>query len=100
MAATKVRIYVNQQFDGMTYELDPMSKVLVEKQVTDTAPVSRLFISYEDKDQVEWMHGPVRKQVAQLLTGLPWEKIEALGGAVFVDPKTNKTILDMAEQNV
>lgn len=97
MSTNSFRIYVHPQMDGVTYELDPVSKALVEKHAKDTQPASRLFISFGDKTQLEWTHGPVWKQVASLLTGLSWIQLSELGNVVFIDPKTDKPI-EMAEQ--
>ena len=100
MSSEALKIYVHQQLDGVTYELDPVSKMVAEKHAIDTRPASRLFISYGDKAQVEWMHGPVPKQVAMLVTGLSQEKLEELDGVIFLDPKTNKPIFTETQQDV
>lgn len=92
MEAEELRIYVHKQMDGITYELDPVSKRAVEARSTTGTVSSRVFISYDDKSALEMVHGAFSRQVIQLLTGLPENKVKGLGHFEFYDPKTDSPI--------
>ena len=96
----QIKIYVNQQLDGCTYRLDPKSRGLLRGRESHTEPVTSVFISYDTKTQFEWTHGSVWRHVAELLTGLTTEQLEALGPVVFVEPKDESTVFEVAVQNV
>lgn len=96
----EIKIYVNQQLDGFTYRLDPKSKASLREKRSDTEPVASVFVSYDTKTRFQWTQGSVWKHVAELLTGLSAEQLEILGPVVFVDPKSEKTVFEVAEQSV
>ncbi len=92
MEADELRIYVHRQMDGITYELDPVAKRLVEGQTSAKSFSSKVFISYDDKSAIEMTQGPFSDQVIQILTGLPPGKAKKLGSFAFYDPKTDEPI--------
>jgi len=63
-------------------------------------PVSSVFIGYDTKHVFEIINGPVYHHVITLLTGMPMEKINEVGGFEVLDPNTNQTIFDSICQHV
>lgn len=92
MEIEELRIYVHKQMDGIIYELDPVSKRIIEAHPDTGTVSSRVFISYDDKTALEMVHGAFSRQVIQLLTGLPQEKAKDIGHFEFYDPKTDRPI--------
>ena len=79
-------IQIGRQRDGCTYQLHPSSRVQLKKTFPDTRPVPSVFIGYDTQSDFEVLHGPLWKQVATMLTGLSWKRIEDLGGIKIYDP--------------
>ena len=96
----EIKIYVNEQLDGYTYQLEPKSKALLESETSDTEPVASVFVSFDTRAQFEWTHGSLWRHVAEMLTGLTMDQLKALGKVVFVDPKTEQLLFEAVEQNV
>ena len=79
-------IQIGRQRDGCTYQLHPSSRARLRKVFPDIRPIPSVFIGYETKSDFETLHGPLWPQIATMLTGLPEEKIEHLGGIKIFDP--------------
>ena len=79
-------IQIGRQRDGCTYQLHPSSRARLRKEFPDVRPVPSVFIGYDTKSDFEALHGPLWKQIATMLTGLSWERIETLGGIQIYDP--------------
>ena len=102
---SEITIYAAKQLDGYTYALEPRSKATIVDQLPkEQVPASCVFISYDDiytiKTDFEFLHGSIWKHIAELLTGLPAEKLQELGKVVFVDPRTLETVFELSEQYV
>ena len=98
---SKVIIYATKQIDGYTCGLAPKSKAVIKSQIPQhSVPVASVFISYENKSNFEIIHGSIWEHIAELLTGLSVEKLQELGGVVFVDPKTLGTLFEPSVQHV
>ena len=81
-----VVINIGRQSDGCTYQLNPRSRVEIQRRFPGAHPAPSVFVGYETQSDFEPIHGPMWKQVAIMLTGLSWEKIEEMGGASLYDP--------------
>ncbi len=79
-------IQIGRQRDGCTYQLHPSSRVQLKKTFPKARPVPSVFIGYDTQSDFEVLHGPLWKQVATMLTGLSWKRIENLGGIKIYDP--------------
>ena len=98
---SEIIIYANKQLDGYTCGLDPRSKAAIKSQLpSEPAPVASVFISYDSKSSFEIIHGSVWEHIAELLTGLQVEKLQELGGVVFVDAKTMEILFESLVQHV
>lgn len=96
-----VRIRVGRQENGVTYELAPKSRALLQDRFSnDIPPASRVFVSYETKTSFETLHGPVWKHVAGILTGLSPEQIEDIDEVIFEDPNTSTTLFSSRKADV
>ena len=91
----EIIIYANKQLDGYTCRLDPRSKLAIKSQLPlEPAPVASVFISFDSKSSFEIIHGSVWEHIVELLTGLQEEKLQELGGFVFVDAKTMEILFE------
>ena len=96
LKAEPLVIYATREFDGYTYQLDPLSEDRVRQLNTRYArpqKMPRIFISYDMKEDFEKLVGPFVDELVPLLTGLRDEEILALGGVQFVDPRTDSVML-------
>ena len=102
---SEITIYAAKQLEGYTCTLEPRSKAAIKDQLPkEPVPASCVFISYDDiyaiKTDFEFLHGPIWKHIAEILTGLPAEKLQELGKVVFVDPRTLQTLFEPSVQHV
>jgi hypothetical protein len=91
----EIRIDVGKQADGCAYELHPSSKAFLARTHGEVRPAPTLFVGYETRDDFEAVHGPMWKQIAMILTGLPWSQLKKLG-VEFFDPAEGKRITTLA----
>jgi hypothetical protein len=86
-------IYATREFDGFTYQLDPSSQRRARQQLGNQAKTfPRIFISYEVKENLDKLVGPVASELVLLLTGLSEEDVGRLGGVEFRDPNTDEAL--------
>ncbi len=85
-------IEVVSETDGYAYQLDPDSRLRIRKNVPNVSPAGRLFVGYDTKNDFEKIHGDMGLQIARLLTGLPQEQMEKLGGIEFFDVKNDRRV--------
>ena len=98
---SEITIYAAKQLDGYTCTLEPRSKAAIEDQLPkEPVPVSKVFISYGISAEIEFQYESIWKHIAELLTGLPAEKLQELGKVVFVDPRTLQTLFEPSVQHV
>lgn len=83
-------IHVGRSSDGCAYDLSPASRARL-RGVPGAHPTKRVFIAFETQADYEEHHGPIEWQVAQLLTGLGRDRLEALGGVELYDPRTQQS---------
>lgn len=96
-----VRIRVGRQENGVTYELAPKSRAVLQDQFSsEIPPASSVFVSHETKTNFETLHGPVWKHVVGILTGLSPEQIEEIDEVIFEDPKTSTTLFSSRKADV
>ena len=91
----EIRIDVGKQADGCVYELHPNSKAFLAQHHKDVHPAQTLFVGYETRADFEAVHGQMWKQIALILTGLPWGQLKKLG-VEFFDPAAGKRITRLA----
>lgn len=97
----RIVIAVNRQLDGVTYRLDPKSRVeLINAKLSDTIPASSLFVSYSDKDGIEASFGPMWRNVMELLTGLGADHLPPDSTVDFIDSKNNQVLFSTQDQDV
>jgi hypothetical protein len=88
-------IYASREFDGYTYQLDPLSEARARQQhITGVRPqqMTRIFISYDMKEDFETLVGPFAPDLVKLLTGLSAEVVQQMGGVEFRDPGTDTAL--------
>lgn len=85
-------IYVAKEFDGFTYALDPDSEDRIRATNSDKKSFPRIFMSQDVKEDFKTLMAPIAPALLQLLTGLSADVIQALGGAAFLDPKTDRAL--------
>lgn len=100
---TVITIYVTEQIDGYTCQLDPRSKAAIMVQAS--RPLARsVFISHDTyhtaKPVFEFLHGSMWTHIAGMLTDIPAEKLQGLVRVFFVDSKTKKTLFDLSAHHV
>ena len=100
---TVIIIYVTEQIDGYTCQLDPRSKVAIKAQASRPL-VRSIFISHDTyhnaKPHIELLHGSMWAHIAGMLTDIPAENLQDLVRVVFVDSKTRKTLFDFSAHHV
>ena len=95
LKAEPLLIYATREFDGYTYQLDPLSEDRVRKENTRYArqkKMPRIFISYDMKEDFETLVGPFVDELVPLLTGLEAEDVLQMGGVEFRDPSTDRPL--------
>jgi hypothetical protein len=96
----QIRIYVNDQLDGFTYQLDPKSEALIQKQASPSRPAASVFVSFDSEIESPWTEEAHWQHIAGMLTGLPTKRLKELGKVVFVDPKTEAVLFEAVGANV
>lgn len=100
---TVITIYVTEQIDGYTCQLDPRSKAAVAAQASRRL-VRSVFISHDTyhiaKPDFEFLHGSMWTHIAGMLTDIPAEKLQGLVRVFFVDSKTKKKLFDLSAHHV
>jgi hypothetical protein len=96
-----VRVRVGRQENGITYELAPKSREILEEHFSnDIPPASSVFVSHETKASFEALHGPVWKHVVGILSGLPPEQLEEIDEVLFEDPETSTILFNSRKADV
>ena len=88
-------IFASREFDGYTYQLDPLSETRVRQLNTSLArpqKMQRIFISYDLKEDFEKLVGPFVHELVKMLTGLEASVVLKLGGVEFRDPITDLSL--------
>lgn len=88
----EVRVNFGRQADGCTYTLHPRSAAAVSARYPGVHPTRRVFVGYDTNADFESVHGPIWKQVASMLTGVPWEELARTADVVLYDPVAEKVI--------
>lgn len=87
LATPPLIIYRSADREGATYALSRDTRDRVRKAFGALAHLPpRIFIAHESETDYQEMHGSIRRQVAQLLTGLSEERLASLGEIQFIDP--------------
>lgn len=91
--STPVVIFRSVNRDGETFAIEPRS---LERLRAEFGPAlharPRVFIAHEGGPDHDHVLGSVVPQIVSLLTGLPEEKLQALGGVTFRDPVTDQDL--------
>ena len=75
--------------DGVTYGLDLATRRRLKQRFgNDVHTARRIFIAHDTASSFEEIHGPLRKQLVSLLTGLSEDRLKELGPVEFRDPAT------------
>ena len=86
-------IYRSYNLDGETFALEPRS--LKRLRLAFGAEVHirpRVFLAHETRTGHEQLKSAIVPQVVLLLTGIPEERLRALGGVTFRDPVTDQDL--------
>jgi hypothetical protein len=95
MARTKpgVTILRSTDRDGATYALAHDARASVRNAFPGVHLPPRVFIAHETHDDYQRIHGSMRSQIVQLLTGVDEERlVDQLGPVRFCDPVTEQEI--------
>jgi hypothetical protein len=87
-----LQINQSRQHDGYTFSLSPISKEELRRLRPGVHPLPRLFIAFENAGEFQHQRGDLYDHVAQLLTRLTQQELEAIGGFKIVDPLTNERV--------
>jgi hypothetical protein len=90
----RIDIAVGRQADGGAYELDPLSRKLIERRFPGLEPPRQVFLAYPKREDFKRVHGPLWRHVALMLTGLTDEQLEELGGFRIYDPLHSRFVHD------
>lgn len=90
-----IRVNINRDPDGCYYELDPLSRSRIATAHPGVRAAPMVFIGYKSKADFEALHGPLWPQIAMVLSGLDWTRLQALGGVVLHDPVAERDIADV-----
>lgn len=88
------------QSDGGVYELDPLSRRLIERRFPGLEPPYQMFVGYPKRihhitrEEFERVQGSLWRQIALMITGLTDEQMEELGGFRIYDPRRSRFIHD------
>jgi hypothetical protein len=85
-------IYVNNQSEGRTYSLHPLSKQQLKIKFPASHPAGQLYTSYEDEHLFQIQHGDIIKPFVQGITNLSNDELLRIGRFEFVDPRTNNVL--------
>jgi hypothetical protein len=96
----KVVIQVGRQLDGYTFRLDPRSRAEIAESLPKPLPATSVFVSFETREGLERVYGPMWQQVAILLTGLSEAQLGNLGGSVFIDAANGQALFESGKRNV
>ena len=77
---------------GATYALSPATEARIRRAFPAAHIPPRVFVAHETKADYEAIHGSIRRQIVQLLTGLDEERLSSLGPVSFRDPVTERVI--------
>lgn len=81
-------ILAGLQGSGTTYQLHPLSRHVLETNFPTAQTVPSVFVGYTSKEDFERLHGPLWKQIAAMLTGVPAEQLP--GGLVIREPRNGR----------
>ena len=89
---TEIAVYVGQQRDGCTFELDPLSRdALLE---AGAKPQTRsLFVAKDTRGSFEETWGELALQILQMLAGKNVGDVAGFQDAIFLDPADDSELL-------
>jgi len=80
--------------DGVTYGLDLSVRRRLKQRFGDAVHAApRIFIAHDSAADFAEIHGPARKQIILLLTGLSEDRLKELGPVEFRDPVTEGSLV-------
>ncbi len=86
-------VYRSVDRSGATFALSRPTRERVRAEFGDAVHLPpRVFIAHETEADYRAIHGSIRRQVVQLLTGLDESRLAPLGPVHFVDPVTEQEI--------
>jgi hypothetical protein len=84
-----LRVDVTRTFDGATFVLHPLSSDDLRWLVPEAHQYPRIFIAKESQRDFEELDLSLRRHIAELLTGLSVERLQALNvRLVFMDTRS------------
>jgi hypothetical protein len=86
-----VVIHFGSQREGHTFRLHPLTNLWIQEKFPDRERVASVFIGFDRRQDIGlppsvWLH------VATLLTRLPLEELNQLGGFSVVNPVTKQEV--------
>ncbi|MEM9461458.1 MAG: hypothetical protein AAGF11_45260 [Myxococcota bacterium] len=89
LAQEPIVIHRSVNRDGQTFALAPLSRERVKEHFGDRVHLyPRVFIAHETAEDYHSIRGGLAVQVVHLLTGVPTEHLDKIGGVCFLDPVT------------
>jgi hypothetical protein len=86
-------IYQSTNREGSTFSLSPSTRRAIEARFGDSAHFSpRIFIAHRAQGDLERLHGHLARHILMLLTGLPEDRLAALGVVQFRDAVTEQVL--------
>lgn len=95
-----IKVYVNDQLDCVTYQLEPLSRLWVRDHASPPKPVDSVYVSYDLGAEPPWKDKAHRQHIAEMLTGLSAKQLKALGKVSFIDPKTEAVLFETVGADV
>jgi hypothetical protein len=86
-------IYVNNQSEGRTYSLHPISKQELVQKFPNAKPAGQLYATYEKEQAFQIQHGDILKPFVQGITNLTDLELLRLGRVEFIDSHTNQILI-------
>ena len=94
----RITVWVGKDWDGFTFRLRPKSREMLRSRFPAASMLPQISISFDTKSGFEAIHGPIYRQVLELLTGLSKEEIDTIGGGVFIDAVSEQAIYDTRKE--
>lgn len=89
----KIKINVTQGLDGINYTLLPNERKKVKDLMPKSKPVRKLFIGYDNYNDLGLSYGKVEKLLLPVLLGIDLESLlKKISQIIFVNSDSNKTI--------
>lgn len=94
-----IRVNINPAREGCYYELDPSARARVRAVNPEMRVAPMVFVGYERREDFEALQAPLWPSIGQVLTGLSWDRIVALGGLQLYDVTAHERVRDLPDRD-